>query len=72
MATYHVKHRYGFVGDYNDIWNNIVGDVQDAVIYSRIGAVRTAEAINARVGELDRKAVPVMLTSTGKVRQVRW
>ena len=69
MATYHVQHRYGFCGDYNND-DRIVVDVQDAVIYSRYGAIRVAEDINKRLGELDRKAKPVMLTATGNVRTV--
>lgn len=68
-ATYHVKHRFGFVGNYDYI-DRLVIDCRDAVIYSRIGAIRVAEEINKTIGEMDRKAVPVMLTATGKVRRV--
>jgi hypothetical protein len=68
-TTYHVQHRYGFVGDYDDT-DRLVLDCRDAVIYTRIGAVRVAEKLNERLGELDRKAKPVMLTNTGKVRIV--
>lgn len=66
MATYHVRHRFGFVADYNNT-DKVVIDCRDAVIYSRIGAIRIAEQLNAHMGECDRKAVAVMLTSTSKV-----
>ena len=69
-TTYHVQHRYGFVGAYDGA-DKIVVDCRDAAIFSRIGAVRLAAEINAMIGELDRKAHPVMLTSTGKVRVIR-
>ena len=68
-TTYHVKHRYGFVGDYHDI-DKIVIDCRDAVIYSRIGSIRVAEEINRKIGEFDRRAQVVMLTQAGTVRLV--
>ena len=66
-TTYHVQHRYGFIGD--DV-SRIVIDCRDAAIFTRLGAVRMAEAINAGLGDGDRRARPVMLTSTSKVRRV--
>jgi len=69
MATYHVQHRFGFIGDADDT-DKIVIDCQDAAVYSCVGAFQVAEDINKGLGESDRQAQPVMLTSTGKVRRL--
>lgn len=69
QTTYHVQYRYGFVGDYQDP-DRIVTDCRDAVIYSRIGALSKAGELNTQIGELDRPAQAVMLTSTGRVQRI--
>ena len=71
MTTYHVKYRFGFVRCGGMDMSDLVLDCRDADIFSRIGAISVANQINARIGEFDEKAVPVMLTSSGKVRRVR-
>lgn len=68
MTTYHVQHRFGFIGSYDT--DKVVVDCRDAVIYSKAGAIYRANELNATIGEMDRKAQAVMLTSKGTVRKV--
>ena len=73
-TTYHVKYRFGFVRRGGLDMRDLVLDCRDADIFSLIGAITMADQINAnnaRIGEFDKKAVPVMLTSSGKVWRVR-
>ena len=57
--------------DYEPHGENVglVYDCRNAVIYSRLGAIRMAEKLNRQSGDSDRKAMTVMLTSSGKVRK---
>jgi hypothetical protein len=73
-ATYHVRLTVGDNVCYLGEYGLPVADANDAYIYSKAGALRTAEALqrlrtasNASAGQFDA----VMLTSTGAVRKVR-